>query len=416
MKYLLNILFLFITLLSIQAQGTYAVNTVPNPKDIEGGWVSDPDNYLSESHKTELNQIITEIENTSKAQIAIVILPSIGEAIPKNFAVSLFKKWGIGQAEKDTGLLILTVIDQRRTEFEVGYGLEAILTDALSYRIASQELVPHFKNGDYGLGLLAGVQRVQEILIKPEVVEEIYDEGVHYEYTPPLLSEAMKAFIIYFIFLLFGIAHYFSKTRKINKNKDDFYDKFIDLYSIKHWVYMMLFPLPFIFIRWLFVKSRLKQYRDHKRFSKINGKEFFKKSEEADNAFLKKGQIIEEELESVDYDVWVTDDNDDVLVLAYKAPFTKYSTCPKCDYTTYYKDHSKVVRKATTSSTGLRKEIYSCKNCGYKITKSVTIPKISTSSSSSSSGSSFSSGGSSFGGSSSFGGGSSGGGGAGISW
>lgn len=398
---------------SIYAQDIYTVEMVPNPKNTDGGWVSDPNNFLSIEHKSQLNLLITEIENTSTAQIAIVILPSIGDEIPKNFAVHLFEKWGIGQAEKDNGLLILTVIDQRRTEFEVGYGLEAILTDALSYRIASQELLPHFKNADYGLGLLAGVQRIKLILENPKLVEEIYDEGIQYEYASPFLSDLFKGFIFYLFILLLAVVYYFSRISKINNSKDDFYDKFIDLYEIKHWIFMLFFPLPFIFIRWLFIKSRLNKYRNHQRFSKINGKELFKKSEEADNAFLKQGQIVEEDLKSVDYDVWVTADEDDVLVLAYEKPFTKYSSCPKCDYKTYSLEHSKVKRKATTSSTGVREEKYVCKNCGYKITKKVIIPKVKVSSSSSSG--SFSSGSSSFGGGS-FGGGSSGGGGAGVSW
>ncbi len=415
-KYLFKILLLFSLALlyatPLLAQDIYTVESVPNPKDTDGGWVSDPNNYLNETNKLELNRIVTAIENKSTAQIAIVIVPSIGEEVPKSFAVDLFEHWGIGQPKKDNGLLILTVMDQRRTEFEVGYGLEPILTDALSYRIASQELVPHFKNGNYGLGLLAGVERIQQVLDNPEVISEIYDEGLQVEF-PRRTNPIWFILFTYFGIFLFVAYHYFSKLKKINKNKDDFYDKFIDLYGIKHWIYMIIFPLPFLLIRWLFISSRLKRYRNHKRFSKINGQEMFKKSEEADNAFLKRGQIVEEELKSVDYDVWVTNNEEDVLVLSYKKPFTKYSTCPKCNYKTYHRAHSKVVRSATRASTGLRVEIYKCKNCDYSTTRNITIPKI-TSSSSSSGGSSYG-GGSSFGGSS-FGGGSSGGGGAGVSW
>jgi len=407
----------FLLGISIYAQNIYTLETVPNPKNSDGGWVSDPNHYIDEVIKNDLNLLITEIENTSTAQIAVVILPSIGEEIPRDFAVHLFEKWGIGQAEKDNGLLILTIIDQRRTEFEVGYGLEPILTDALTYRIASQELVPYFRKGQYGQGLYSAILRIQQIFNNPEVINEIYDEGVNYEYTPST-DPLWYGFLSYLGILLFVIYYYFSNLRRINQSKDDFYDKFISLYSIKHWIYMVFFPFPFLLIRWLFIKRRLNKYRNHTRFSKLNGKELFKKSEKADNLFLKKGQIVEEKIKSVDYDVWVTEDESDILVLPYHKLHSKYTECPQCDYLTYYKSHSKVIKSATTSSTGIRRENYECKNCNYKKTKNVVIPKrqkTSSSSFSSSSGSS-SFGGSSSSSSSSFGGGSSGGGGGGISW
>jgi len=402
------ILFLFITTSIAFAQRSYTVKDVPNPKDNGGGWVSDPDNFLSLEEKSQLNQIITEIENTTTAQIAVVILESIGNEVPKNFAVDLFKEWGIGQAEKDNGLLILTVIDQRRSEFETGYGLEFILTDAICYRIGSQELVPHFKNGAYGEGLLSALNRIKQILNNPDVINEIYDSGgVAYEKkTSPFLYALYGYLMMMMIILLF----YLSKTKSIDKSKEDLYDKYHDLKKMKHWIYMIFFPLPFILIRLLFVDKRLLKYRKHSRFSKINGKEMFRKSERSDNAYLEKGEIIEEKIKSVDYDVWVTEDEDDILVLKYDTYSSKYSTCKKCGYKTYYKARSKTIKSASTSSTGLKKITYKCKNCDYKKTKTVIIPKISSSSSSSYSG------GGSSGGGSSFGGGSSGGGGGGVSW
>jgi len=411
-----NTLITILLIVSFHAIGqeVFTINNVPNPKNNDGGWVSDPNQYLSQEETGELNRLISEIENKTTAQIAVVILKSIGTEVPKDFATALFKKWGIGQAHKDNGLLILTVIDQRRTEFETGYGMEAVLTDALSYRIASQELVPYFKKGAYGQGLIAGMKKIKTILENPEVKDDIYDSGgVAYV---PSTNPMYYILGIYGMFVLFSLLYYLSNTRKIDKSKQDFYDKFQDLYHMKHLLFMILFPLPFLFVRYLFVQKRLKKYRNHPRYSKNNGKEMFKKSEVTEDPFLQKGQLVEEQIRSVDYDVWTTEDEDDILVLKYARRFSKYSKCPKCNYKTYYKAHSKVVKKATTSHSGIREELYECKNCNYHKEKRLTIPKITASSSSSSSSSFGSSSGSSFGGSSSFGGGSSGGGGAGVSW
>jgi uncharacterized protein len=196
---------------------------------------------------------------------------------------------------------------------------------------------------------------------------------------------------------------------KINKNTADFYDKYHDLFKMKHFIYMILFPLPFILIRYIFIRSRLLKYRNHRRFSKKNGKEMFKKNDVTEDPFLNKGQLVEENIHSVDYDVWATENEDDILILKYNRMFSKYSKCPKCGYKTYYTAHSKTVKAATRSSTGLREQTYHCKNCNYSKVKQITIPMITSSSGSSSSGGSS-------GGGSSFGGGSSGGGGGGVSW
>lgn len=402
------VLFLALASLTIYAQETtYTTASVPNPKDHGGGWVSDPNNYLNPEDRASLNSIITTIENASTAQIAVVVVPSIGEQVPKDFAIDLFELWGIGQAQKDNGLLILTVIDQRRTEFEVGYGLEPILTDALTFRIGSQELVPHFKNGDYGLGLITAVTRIQQILDNPDVVNEIYDTG-GVAYTKSI-NPAIPILGGYFLLFILALVYYGSNISKINKNKADFYDKFKELYSMKHFVYMILFPLPFILIRLLFVRGRLSKYRNHQRFSKITGDEMFKKNDITEDPFLNKGQLVEENIRSVDYDVWATEKGDDILVLRYKKLFSKYTKCPKCDYRTYYTAHSRTVKAATKTATGIREETRICKNCNYSKVSSITISKLSSSSSSSFSGGSS-------GGGSSFGGGSSGGGGGGVSW
>ena len=119
----------------------YNIDNFPSPKNgTANGYISDPDDFISESEEHQINKILWEIEQNTTAQIAVAIVNSIGNEVPKDFAVNLFEKWGIGYADKDNGLLILTVINQRRTEFEVGYGLEPILTDLMCHRIGTDEI------------------------------------------------------------------------------------------------------------------------------------------------------------------------------------------------------------------------------------------------------------------------------------
>ena len=134
-----------------------------------------------------------------------------------------------------------------------------------------------------------------------------------------------------------------------------------------------------------------------------------KLSEEEEDPYLDQGQISEEDIKSVDYDVWITEDAEDILILKYTNPFSKYKSCQKCGYKTYSLKSSRVVIPATYSSSGKRKMIYTCKNCNYRKVDHQIIPRKQRSSSSGG-------GGFSGGGGSSWGGGSSGGGGAGVSW
>ena len=141
------------------AQGTWTVQTVPNTRlqsnDIH---VSDPDGYLSDSIEMSINTALCAIRDT--ADVFVVTLTSIGDADPKHFATELFNYWGIGDAVKDNGVLLLFVEDQHALEFETGYGAEATLTDAKCERIFTRTIVPYFRDGDYEGGLSAGVAQI----------------------------------------------------------------------------------------------------------------------------------------------------------------------------------------------------------------------------------------------------------------
>ncbi len=198
----------------------------------------------------------------------------------------------------------------------------------------------------------------------------------------------------------------------------DPYNKFHTLKVFKLDVFAYVFPFP-MFITDLFVENLLESWRNRVRFSKKTGLEMRKLSEKDDDEFLKKGQVSEEKVKSVDYDVWITDEPGDILILKYTTWFSKYSTCSRCKFKTWYLVYDKTISSATYSSSGTGEKKKACANCGHQSITRYTIPRKTRSSSSSSGGGSFSSsGGGSFGGSGggSFGGGSFGGGGSSSSW
>lgn len=83
-----------------------------------------------------------------------------------DFAYQLGEKNGVGQKNKDNGLVILLVTEERCIQFVTGYGLEGILPDALCKRIQTRYMNPYLSKGNWDAGMIAGVQAVRQILDK----------------------------------------------------------------------------------------------------------------------------------------------------------------------------------------------------------------------------------------------------------
>lgn len=150
------------------------VDEVPNIhlKDARQ-YVTDPSNILSTAARDSINLMLGQLEKGSGIEVAVVMLPSIGNDDIFDFAHNLFRKWGIGKKKENNGLLVLFVMDQHKVRFTTGYGLEGTLTDALSKRIQMNEMVPAFKEGKWDEGMVKGVRATVAIL-KGEVAADQY--------------------------------------------------------------------------------------------------------------------------------------------------------------------------------------------------------------------------------------------------
>lgn len=119
---------------------------------------------LSESQKRDLEQKLIKYSDTTSTQIVVVIISSTqGENI-NYLGAQWGQKWGIGQAKKDNGILILLAHDDRRIAINTGYGVEHLLTDAMSRRIIERDIIPYFKENDYYGGLNRGVDAIFEVM------------------------------------------------------------------------------------------------------------------------------------------------------------------------------------------------------------------------------------------------------------
>ena len=141
--------------------------------------------------------------------------------------------------------------------------------------------------------------------------------------------------------------------------RNDPYKKYKAINYFALWIWAVLFPITHIFVV-IFARKSRQRYRDMIRFSGKTGEIMRKLSENDEDEYLSRGQITEELVKSVDYDVWITDKSDDVLVLAYRPLFTKYSTCPKCHFKTYFKAYDRQIVAPSYSSSGRGERKHEC--------------------------------------------------------
>lgn len=119
---------------------------------------------LSDSQESTLRQKLIRYSDSTSTQIVIAIINTTeGENI-NYLGAQWGQKWGIGQADKDNGILILLAKGDRRIAINTGYGAEGTLTDALSKRIIETVIIPEFKSGDYYAGLDKGADAIFLVL------------------------------------------------------------------------------------------------------------------------------------------------------------------------------------------------------------------------------------------------------------
>ncbi|MBQ8239307.1 MAG: TPM domain-containing protein [Bacteroides sp.] len=163
MKKLIIILSLFVCLFA-QAK-EYTVKEIPmvHLQD-RTRYVSNPDGILSPSSVATMDSILYALEQKTGIQTLVVAVTGIEGGDCFDFTHRLGQEWGVGQKERNNGLVILLSTDERCVQFATGYGLEGVLPDAICKRIQSQYMVEHLGKDDWDAGMVAGIRAVNGYL------------------------------------------------------------------------------------------------------------------------------------------------------------------------------------------------------------------------------------------------------------
>ncbi|MDK3018126.1 TPM domain-containing protein [Pseudodonghicola flavimaris] len=332
-----------------------AGGTLPGYHDV---YVNDYAGLLDPAAEQRLRDEMIELYDHTGIEMTVLTIDSLSDyhhfGPIEPFATALFNAWGIGNAGRNDGVLVLVSLFDRRMRIEIGAGYDAAWDDRMQ-RVIDEGFLPDFRDDRYQAGIETGVR------------ETIFELTGRYPgtYDTGLLRQGWSWI-------------------------------FWQLSGLGGWLWAVVaVPLAATALA-------LRRYlRLRPRPCSNCGSLMHRLGEAADDAHLDGGQRLEEFLKSVDYDVWACDSCGQMDIHRYRNWFSAFGACPKCGYHTL-KTQTEVLVSATTSSTGKKRLTYDCRNCGYHDTELRTIPKVSKSSSGS--------------GRSSFGGGSSSGGGASGSW
>ncbi|RYD97928.1 MAG: TPM domain-containing protein, partial [Sphingomonadales bacterium] len=131
------------------------------------GRVVDAAGVLKPDQIAQIEQLSAEVEKASTRQFVVATIPSLEDYPIEDYGYKLGRAWGIGEKEANNGIILIVAPNERKLRIEVGYGLEPIMTDALSSQIINQVIVPRFKAGDMAGGIVAGAQAIAEQMKLP---------------------------------------------------------------------------------------------------------------------------------------------------------------------------------------------------------------------------------------------------------
>ena len=424
----------------VAAQKVYTVSSVPNTRiQSDFNHVSNPDNILAPEYETLINQALDGIREQS--DVFVVCLNSIGEANVEEFSTELFNTWGIGDATQNNGLLMLLVTDYHYFRFEVGYGIEEVMTDLVCRNITENTIIPYFRKDLYGEGIYAGVSKVVDMFggIMPSdstLTEEqrsnllsvAGNNDYSYDYDDTGIFQAIweecffdtdhrrpRIFGVLYVFisilLLIGLLIGWKRNLKV----EDQTQANIEKATNENGTFLGLagclgcgFPVLWLLLPIFGVGKSILRRQQQKC---VCGHTMRRLSEAEEDAYLDEKQRMEEDLKVRDYDVWLCDECGRTTILYYNLSNAKsYVVCPLCNYQAAKKIKEETLVRANYNHGGTIQKTYLCKHCNHEFKKRESTPKLTASSSTgSSSGGGYRSSGGHSGGS--FGGGRSGGGG-----
>ena len=134
------------------------------------GRVIDAADVLNQRQEQELAKRLESLEASTLAQFVVVTTPSLDGRSIEDYSLALGRGWGIGDADRDDGLLIVVAPNERQVRIEVGLGLENTVDDPFAKEVIDG-MIPFLRNGRFHDAVTLGVDRLESRLRQPQLKE-----------------------------------------------------------------------------------------------------------------------------------------------------------------------------------------------------------------------------------------------------
>jgi uncharacterized protein len=318
-------------LLALCFAQTLAAQTFPTADDL---FVNDYADLLDVQQEEDLRATLQELRDERDIEFTVLTISRMSDyghdGAIEPFATSLFNTWGIGNADRNDGVLLLVVRFDRELRIEVGSGYGTVLNGPMQ-RIINKQIVPYFKLDAYPEGIKAGVD---------EVIFQITDRYPG-EYDASALTRTVNRGIR----IITGVVAFFGA-----------------------WLGLLIVPaIPIgrrLYQRW---------QRNHARKCPTDGSRMRRYIEETEDEMLTPGQQMEERLKSIDHDVWFCGQCDHITIESYPTKQKTFGACSNCNHRTL-EGRSLITAMPSATAPGRREITWTCHHCNHESVETKVIP------------------------------------------
>jgi uncharacterized protein len=337
-----------------------SVDAVPDPRP--AGWVVDTVGALRPEDRQALDLLGAEVKAQTGAELAVVVVGSTAGVPHRQFATELANRWGLGDREKDNGVLVFAALDDRAAEITLGDGIDDAGQVTIAQDIMQTEMVPRFRDGEPAAAIVAGaVACARRILgVTPLLVvtrrlasappSSGADSHASQGSSPP--PAPLAAF------------------PPSPPQADRGFAPAASSGAVGMGALALLAGGGIGLLAW-----GRHHYRRRPRRCPACLVEMVRLDEGEDDAHLGSGERAEERVGSVDYDVWLCLRCNGVETLRYGAFFSSFATCSQCGARTV-SSSERTEAHATEWSEGRVRIEESCQHCDHRRSYTRSIPRV----------------------------------------